>query len=453
LDHDDVLDESALFRVAEYINLFPDAGILYSDEDKITDDGTRKDPYFKSDWNPDLFLSHNMVSHLGVYRRELVSQVGGFREGYEGSQDHDLALRVSELLQPDQIVHIPYVLYHWRVIPGSTALAGSEKNYAIKAAVRAINDALIRREVSARATESELVPGSVRVRYALPEPTPKVNLIIPTRNGLNLLRTCISSIIEKTHYPEYEIIVIDNGSDDPATLEYLTTLTEHCAPVPVRVIRDDRPFNYSQLNNMAVNQANGDVIGLINNDIEVINGGWLEEMVSHACRPEIGAVGARLLYSDGRLQHAGVVIGIGGIAGHFMKYLPPEGIDYFSKTRLIQNYSAVTAACLVMRKSVYLDMGGLDEINLSVAFNDVDLCLRLCQAGYRIVYTPFAELYHHESATRGPEYETSEKAMRAEREIEYMKARWDIENLRDPAYSPNLSIYHEDCSYSFPPRL
>lgn len=447
LDHDDILPADALARVAECINQHPDAGVIYSDEDKINEHGERLNPYFKPDWNPDLFLSQNMVSHLGVFRRDLIEAVGGFRLGLEGSQDYDLALRIIERLQPQQIIHIPRVLYHWRVHSGSTALSADVKTYAQDAAVRALTDHLQRMRIDATI---ELTRGiQYRIRYPLPATPPLVSLIIPTRNALALVRQCIESILAKTTYPNYEILLIDNASDDPEALAYFETLK---ASDRVRVIRDDRPFNYSMLNNGAVAQANGELIALVNNDIEVISPDWLQEMVSIALQPGVGAVGACLWYPDNTLQHGGVVIGIGGCAGHAQKQLERGGPGYNGRGALIQSYSAVTAACLVVKKDRYIKVGGLNEKSLTVAFNDVDFCLKLREAGYRNIWTPYAELYHHESATRGKE-DTPEKLERAAREVSYMQRRWKKIIAHDPAYSPNLTIHHEDFSLAWPPRV
>ena len=447
LDHDDILPADALARVAETINQHPEAGVIYSDEDKINERGERFNPYFKPDWNPDLFLSQNMVSHLGAFRRDLITAVGGFRQGLEGSQDYDLALRIIEQLEPRQIVHIPRVLYHWRVHSGSTALSADVKTYAQDAAVRALSEHLQRTGIDATV---ELTMGTqYRIRYPLPATPPLVSVIIPTRNALSLVRQCIDSILTKTTYPNYEILLIDNASDDPAALTYFAELKQSTR---VRVIRDERPFNYSLLNNSAVAQARGDLVALVNNDIEVITPGWLEEMVSIALQPGVGAVGARLWYPDNTLQHGGVVIGLGGCAGHAQKYLARGGPGYNGRGALIQTYSAVTAACLVIRKDRYLKVGGLNEKYLTVAFNDVDFCLKLRQAGYRNVWTPYAELYHHESATRGKE-DTPEKLARAAREIDFMQRRWKKIIAHDPAYSPNLTVHHEDFSLAWPPRV
>ena len=447
LDHDDLLPEHALFWVADCIAQHPDAGIIYSDEDKIDELGTRFEPYFKCDWNPDLFLSQNMISHLGVYRSELIRTIGGFRQGFEGSQDHDLALRCIESLTTDQIIHIPRVLYHWRVHASSTAQSPDAKPYAILAGQKAIEEHLVRKGVNAK-VEIGNQPG-YRVRYALPDVPPMVSIIIPTRNGLELLRQCVDSIFSRTDYVNFEILIIDNGSDDQATLEYLQNLA---ANPKIRVLRDERPFNYSALNNSAVEQARGELICLLNNDIEVISREWLGEMASIALQPSVGAVGACLWYPDNTLQHGGVILGIGGVAGHSHKFLTRGQFGYFGRAFMIQSLSAVTAACLVIRKSIYQSVGGLDEKNLQIAFNDVDFCLRLLEAGYRNVWTPFAELYHHESASRGTE-DTEEKKNRFANEVNFMKKHHAKFLHNDPAYSPNLTLEIDNFSFAWPPRI
>ena len=447
LDNDDVLRESALFWVADAIRVNPAAGLIYSDEDKIEESGQRCEPYFKPDWNPDLFLSQNMICHLGVYRTTLVRKLGGFRIGFEGAQDYDLALRCVEQIEPKQIVHIPRILYHWRKHAGSTAHAGAVKNYALLAGRNAINDHFLR--VNVKATAELLDFGGYRVRYDIPSPMPLVSLIIPTRNGLNLIRQCIESIISLTTYEHYEILIVDNNSDDPNTLAYFASLA---GDNRIRILRDERPFNYSALNNAATLQARGEYIALINNDIEVISSEWLTEMTSLARQPGVAAVGARLWYPNDTLQHGGCITGIGGVAGHSHKHLPRGRGGYFSRAKLTQTMTVVTAACLVIKRDIFLEVGGLDEVNLKVAFNDVDFCLRLQEAGYRNVWTPYAELYHHESASRGFE-DTPEKQARFNNEVNYMKQRWGEKLLNDPAYNPNLTLEHEDFSYAWPPRV
>ncbi len=447
MDHDDLLAEHALFWVADCIEKHPDARLIYSDEDKIDEKDQRSDPYFKPDWNPDLFRSQNVFSHLGVLSTELVREVGGFRQGMEGSQDWDLVLRCMERIGPHQVRHVPRVLYHWRIHSESTARSMNAKPYAAVAGERALNEHFERTGVRATA---EYVGFGYRAHYALPEPPPLVSLVIPTRNGLALTRQCIDSIARKTTYPNYEILIVDNGSDDPAVLAYFRELA---ARPNIRVLRDDSPFNYSALNNMAVAQARGEVVALVNNDIEVRSPEWLSEMVSLALQPGVGAVGARLWYPDMTLQHGGVVLGLGGgVAGHANKGLPKGLNGYAGRAALIQSFSAVTAACLVVRKAVYEEVGGLDEERLKVAFNDIDFCLRLREAGYRNVWTPYADLLHHESATRGEDI-APEKRERFLREENYMKARWAELLRHDPAYNPNLTADAEDFSYAWPPRV
>jgi glycosyltransferase involved in cell wall biosynthesis len=447
LDQDDLLKEDALFWVAKTISETPSLKLIYSDEDKLNEAGLRVAPYFKSDWNPDLILSHNMICHLGVYRTDLVRELGGFKVGLEGAQDYDLTLRVSETLLPKEIGHISRVLYHWRIHSGSTALAGSEKNYALLAGKRAIEEHLER--LKANASVELLSIGMYRVKYALPSPEPLVSLVIPTKNAKDLVKQCIDSILDKTTYSNFEIILVDNNSDDKESLSYFDELSINPR---IRVIRDERPFNYSMINNSAVKLAKGEYIGLINNDIEVITPDWLGEMISLAAREGVGAVGARLLYPNETLQHGGCILGVGGVAGHSHKHLPRAAHGYFGRAQLIQTMSAVTAAVLVIRKSIFTELNGLDEKNLKVAFNDIDFCLRVRAAGYRNIWTPFAELYHHESATRGFE-DTPEKKQRFSNEVLYMQNRWGETLLCDPAYNPNLSLQHEDFSLAWPPRV
>lgn len=449
LDHDDLLPEHALFWVADCILKNPGASLIYSDEDKIDESGLRSCPYFKCDFNYDLFLSHNMISHLGVYKTDLLRRVGGFRSGFEGAQDWDLALRCMEQIKIGGIVHIPRVLYHWRLHEESTALKGQEaKPYAYVAAEKVLNEHFERKRIAAQAV---LIPsiGYFRTRYVLPEQMPMVSLIIPTRNGIGILRQCVTSILEKTDYPNYEILIIDNGSDDPDTLKYFEELRKNSF---IRVLRDDGPFNYSALNNRAVVEARGEFVGLVNNDIEVINREWLSEMMSIALQPDVGVVGARLWYPNETLQHGGVILGLGGIAGHAHRLSRRDSPGYFGRLALIQSLSAVTAACLVVSKSIFEGVCGLDERNLPVAFNDVDFCLRVRDAGYRNVWTPFADLYHHESVSRGTE-DSEEKQERFSKEVSYMQKRWGDLLLNDPAYSKNLTLDRWDFSYAWPPRL
>lgn len=445
LDHDDELPSHALLEVAKAIEQNPLWKLIYSDEDKIDEAGQRYDPYFKPDWNYDLFLGQNCVSHLGIYRTSLVREVGGFRKGMEGSQDWDLALRCIERLGSDEIGHIPHVMYHWRAIAGSTALGVGEKDYAGNAGLRAVRDHLGR--IGCKADVEMVGPGRVRVKRRLPENPPRVSLIVPTRDKVDLLRTCIGSILARTDYPDYEILIVDNQSSEPETLEYFAELA---AEPRIRVLRYDKPFNYSAINNFAAAQATGQVLGLVNNDIEVESPGWLQELVSHSLRDDVGAVGAMLLYPNDTIQHAGVILGMHGIAGHLYAGLPRDHSGQMGRALLVQEMSAVTAACLLVRKAVFDEVGGLDE-RLCVAFNDIDFCLRVRARGYRNLWTPHAVLYHHESASRGYE-DTPEKKARFDGEVDMMRSRWADQLLRDPSYNPNLSLAGGPFELAFPPR-
>ena len=447
-DHDDELAPHALHCVAETLRAHPDAEVVYTDEDKLDENGARFDPHFKPDWNPDLLTSQNYFSHLTVYRTAAIRTAGGFRRGFEGAQDWDLALRITEVTPADRIHHIPRVLYRWRAIDGSTAMQLEDKGYATDAARRALEDHFGR-------TREKITLGQTsgrhwHVRRPRPEPAPLVTLIIPTRNRRELLVACVESIRAKTAYPNYEFLIADNDSDDPELLAFYERMK---AAGRFEVLACPGPFNYSALNNTAVARARGELVGLLNNDLEVLAAGWLDEMVAHAVRPDIGGVGAKLYYPDLRIQHAGVITGLGGVAGHAFKgfHRDEPGTPQF-RPHVVQNVTAVTAACLVIRKSVYLQVGGFDENDLAVAFNDVDFCLKVQAAGYRNLFTPFAELIHHESASRGAE-DTPEKIRRFQREIASIKARWGDRLLNDPAYNPNLTLDSEDFALAYPPRV
>jgi glycosyltransferase involved in cell wall biosynthesis len=443
-DNDDVLSPMALYEVAAEVDAHPDAQLIYSDEDKIDVEDRRFDPYFKPDWNPDLNYGQNYTSHLSVYKTELIRELGGFRPGYEGSQDWDLVLRAVERIPAAAIRHIPKLLYHWRAVPGSTALQLAEKSYPVEAARRALEDHFRR---TGQTVEILPVPGDHwRIKYPLPSPAPLVSLVIPTRNAVKLLRQAVASVLAVTDYANFEVIVVDNGSDDPETLAYLAEVT--AADSRVRVLPYHAPFNYSAINNFAVREAHGELVGLLNNDVEAIHRDWLTEMVSQAVRPGIGAVGAMLYYPLNTIQHAGVILGLGGVAGHPFKEFPRGDQGQKNRLRLVQNYSAVTAACLVVRKDRFNEVGGFNEKDLPIAFNDVDLCCKLLAAGYRNLWTPYAEFYHHESATRGVE-DTPEKKARFQSEIDYMMNTWGSLLMSDPAYNPNLTLVGEDFSPAY----
>jgi glycosyltransferase involved in cell wall biosynthesis len=434
LDHDDELPEHALYMIAATLNKKPYLDIIYSDEDKINSKGERFNPNFKPDWNPDLLTAQNTVSHLGVYRADFVRSIGGFREGYEGSQDWDLALRISEIIPASHIHHIPHILYHWRTIKGSTSIGNDEKSYVLNASKKLLQDHLVR--TNQKGDVSSTVSGYFRIKYDIPSPPPLVSIIIPTRNGFKILRRCIESIKEKTLYSNYEILIINNQSNDPETVSYIERLYSDDA---IHLLNYNHPFNYSAINNYAVKFAKGDYICLMNNDIEVLSPEWLDEMLGHACRREIGAVGAMLYYPNDTIQHAGVVLGMGSIARPLYADHPRGTHGYKTRACIIQNLSAVTAACMVVKKSKYLEVDGLDEKNLPVSYNDVDFCLRLEERGYRNLWTPFAEFYHHESATRGFK-DTIEKTNQYRQDSAYMLSRWKEKLENDPFINQNLTL-------------
>jgi GT2 family glycosyltransferase len=449
LDHDDELTEDALYWMAATLERHPETDILYSDEDKIDEDGKLSEPYFKPDWSPEFFLSQNMINHLGVYRRSLVEAVGGFREGFEGSQDYDLALRVLDQSEPERVRHVPVVLYHWRMIAGSVALDGNEKSYPHERARTAITEHLERQRV-----KGKVVAGrdglSHRVVPALPSRKPHVTVIVPTRDRLDMMRMVVRGLQETTDYPNWDLLIVDNGSREPETLDFFKQLAKEDSRVTV--LRDDNPFNFSRLNNLAVEQAKGPLVLLLNNDIEPIDPGWLTEMVRQIRRPGVGAVGAKLYYPNDTIQHVGVTTGIGGVAGHFDKHLPREAPGYFGRAVMIHNVTATTAACLLTTKKLYRQIGGMNETALKVAFNDVDLCLKIRAAGHRIVLTPYAELYHHESVSRGLE-DTEEKRARFRSEMLWMRDKWGDALDADPYYNPNLNLDQETPTYAIPPRV
>lgn len=449
LDHDDVLAPDALLWFAEALQHHPGAILLYSDEDQISSEGQRYHPFFKPDWSPERLRRQNYINHATVCKRETALRHQGIREGFEGSQDYDFLLRVTETLRPDQIVHIPRICYSWRISQGIQNSFSQRRQFQCKEnACRAVQEQLQRLHVSGTARIQH--PDYLRVRYHLLEP-PLVSLIIPTRDHLDLLSPCLEGLLQCTNYSPFEVIVVDNGSVEPETLSYLETVpSKH---PEVRVIRDDGPFNFSRLNNKAVQQSKGSVLGLLNNDLQFIHNDWLEELVSLAVQPEIGAVGPKLLYPNDTIQHIGLVLGVGrlGVAGHSYRFQPANYYGRVGASNLIAHeVIGVTGACLMVKKPAWEEVGGLDENNLAVAFNDVDFCLKLHEAGYRNIVTPHSVAYHLESASRGPE--VGERALLFAQEVEYMKQRWKHLLQCDPYYNVNLSLINEQHEISEAPR-
>jgi GT2 family glycosyltransferase len=436
LDHDDLLAERALYEVAAELDLHPDADLIFSDEDKIDERGVRSQPHHKTDWNAELMLGVNDVNHLTVVRRALLGDLGGVREGFDGAQDHDLALRAAERATPARIRHIPWVLYHWRWQGKQGSFSRARAEECASAAARAVQEHLTR---TGQAATAEVSPGPqrwLRVRRELPAPKPLVSVIVPTRDRADLVAQCADGVLSKTAYAPLELLIVDNGSEEPAT----RALFERLAQDPrVRILPAPGPFNFSGLNNLAAAEAKGEVLVLLNNDISMLGADWLDEIVAQALRPNVGAVGAKLYYPDRTLQHAGVVLGVGDVpqkvAGHLYAGAASDGPGYQGHLALPRNASAVTAACLAIRKAVYDSVGGMDAEHLAVAFNDVDLCLKVRAAGYDIVWTPHAELIHHESASRGSDL-APEKVARFEREVQVMRDRWGPVLDADPFYGP-----------------
>jgi O-antigen biosynthesis protein len=438
IEQDDTIPAHALYCLACRINQEPNLEFIYTDHDEMDKSGKRTNPCFKPDWNPDLFTSYNYLGGLCLYRTVNVLALHGYRRGFEGAEEYDLALRYLKRTPALKIQHIPRVLYHRsqedRIEPKVTRMT----HHAGK---RALEDHFFNSGV---AIEDGPINGLYQVRHPLPSPLPLVSIIVPTRDRVDFLKACIDSIQQKTDYQNWELLIIDNQSKEMATFSYLEQLK---CDTRIKVIWYDKPFNYSAMNNYAVQFASGEIVALLNNDVEVISTNWLSEMVSHATRPGIGAVGAKLLYSSGLVQHCGVIIGLGGVAGHAHKYLKENDHGYCCRAVVTQNISAVTGACLVVRKNVYLDVGGLNETDLVVAFNDIDFCLRLNREGYRNVFTPHAKLYHHESISRGHD-DTPEKQVLFLKEFCYMKRTWQDRLKHDPAYNPNLTLEFEDFSLS-----
>jgi glycosyltransferase involved in cell wall biosynthesis len=414
LDHDDLLRPDALIEVVRAINKFPDLDMAYSDEDKLFADGTYDHSYAKSGWSPDLHLSYNYVCHFAVFRRTLLQQLNGWNLGFDGAQDYDLSLRFSEIT--DRIVHIPRNLYHWRVVPGSTAGGIGEKSDAWNAGKRALEAALARRSVDGNVNEG-IDPGTYHVSY-MTKNTQRVGIIIPTRDRHELISACVDGINNTTSWDNIETLVINNESTDKATLEWMDS---HAGPV----IDFPHQFSYARMMNLAAEQVDADLLLFLNCDITIIEPNWISAMVGHIQQRRVGAVGARLAFPDGQIQHEGIAVGVGGVAVNV------NSRGYFSIGNLVRNCYALTGACLMVRPEVFWEAGGFEE-RLRVAFNDVDLTMRIHQLGYDLVYTPHASLLHQESALRGSLHPMEDE--------NFFIERWgQPSTYDDPYYNPRLS--------------
>jgi GT2 family glycosyltransferase len=445
LDHDDRLAPDALLCMAEAMVRHPAAALFFSDEDKLDANGQRTRPYFKPAWDGEWIRTTNCVLHFTVVRTSTLRALGGLATGIDGAQDWDLVLRVAESEGRGRICHVPFVLYHWRELPGSTAAAAFEKPALVEAQRRVITDSLHRRDETG---EPQLTTAGWRIAYAVPQPPPLVSIVIPTRDREELLRTCIDSITARTTYAPYEIVVVDNDSREPAAVAYLAGLARRNA---VRVVPYAQPFNYAAQCNLGVREARGALVALVNNDIEVVSPQWLDELVSLAARSDVGLAGATLFYPDGTLQHAGVILGLNGVGdrpwiGTRRGFAGPYG-----RARAVREVSGLITACAVVDRDRYLAVGGMNEA-LAVSCNDLDLCLRLTRAGYRHLLTPYAELVHHESASRGLADDPANARLAREEEARFA-ALWRDELQADPLYNPNLALTGAAYALAWPPRV
>lgn len=434
LDNNDELTFDALFEIVRLLQEHPDADLIYSDEDKIDDKGKRSDFFFKPDWSPDLLLSQNYISHLSVFRKEIVDRIGGFRPGFTGVQDYDLLLRFTECTK--NIFHIPKILYHGRISQNMKMEEPDEKESFDSNAKKALTDAMQRRNISIGNIENGKYYGCYRIKYNLYD-NEKVSIIIPTKDNLLLLKRCIQSILMKTEYTNYEILIINNQSEKDETLQYFKTINNDI----ISIIDYDETFNFSALNNYAVGYAKGKYLLFLNNDIEIISNGWIVSMLEYCQKSTVGAVGAKLLYPDDTIQHAGVILFSKKLINHSHKYMPDNHPGYFLRPHVIQNICAVTGACLMIKREHFKEVGGFDEKNLTIMFNDVDLCLALLSRGYSNIYTPYARLYHYESVSRG-----FEMTPKLQNEINFVLKKWKYLIGNDPFYNPNLSRTKEDFS-------
>ena len=440
LDHDDTLAPFALYEVVKAINENPDLDFIYSDEDKITENGKKRfNPHFKPDFSPDLLRSYNYITHFSIVKKSIFKKTGYFREGFEGSQDYDLILRITE--KADKIIHIPKILYHWRVSPASAASNRFAKPYADESSKKALLEHLERSGLKGNVENTPLIYNSYRIRY---ESNDKrlVSIIIPNKDNAQVLNKCVTSIISHSTYKNFEIIIIENNSRQNSTFELYDKLSLN---KNIKIVEWHSEFNYSKVNNFGVNFSNGELLLFLNNDTEVITPAWLNEMTSYFLRKEVGVVGAKLYFGNGLIQHAGDIIGLYNIAGHSHSRFHKDASGYFNRLKVVQNLSAVTGACLMTSRSIFDEVNGFDEA-YPLALSDVDYCLKVRQKNYLIVFTPYAELYHHESISRGHE-NTKEKQERFLKEANLFREKWkDMLTIGDPYYSSNLTLEKEDFS-------
>ncbi len=435
MDHDDILREDCLYYMAKAVNLHHDVDLIYSDEDKIDEWGIHSEPHFKPDWCPDNLLSRNYLGHVCTFKTEQLRAIGGWRVGFEGSQDYDLILRYSE--KYNKVVHIPEVLYHWRIHSESAALSEAVKPYAYRAAQMALTEAMSRRGLIASVDFLDSFRGYC-IRFGLQNKNAKVSIIIPSRNKADLLKKCLRSIEKKSTWKNYEVIVIDNNSDEKDFFALIKHYSRQNT-MSFKCVQDKEPFNFSRLINLGRKNATGDYLILLNNDTEIITDDWMETMMEHAQRKEVGAVGAKLLYDNDTVQHAGVIIGLGGAAGHVLVGEYREGPGYFNYVNMLNTYSAVTAACFMVRTELYDKVGGFDE-GFGTEYNDVDFCLKLVEAGHHNLYVPHCELYHYESMSRGHPHSTYESYKKHLKEVNMFTKKWKKYVDNDPCYNPNLSL-------------
>ena len=430
MDNDDTLDQDALYEVVKLLNKDKTLDMIYTDEDKLDMKGKRRDPHFKTDFSPDTLLSSNYICHFCVLRKKIVDEIGGFRVGYEGSQDHDLFLRFTEV--SDRVGHIPKVLYHWRMIPGSTAATIDSKSYALERGKKCVEDALKRRKIKGEVT---IKYNHYLVEYKYSK-EPSISIIIPTKDHALDTRKCLESVFGKTNYKNYEVVLVNNNSTEQELFDLIDEFKKKHKNF--RVVDAPIPFNYSKINNMAVKTCKSDYIVLLNNDTELITEDWLKIMVGYAMQKHIGTVGVKLLYPDNTIQHGGVVLGVGGIANHAFLGESRDSIGLYARLALPHNYSANTAACFMVSRKKYDEVGGLEE-ELMVAYNDIDFNLKLLEKGYYNIFVPQVELYHYESKSRGLDT-TTEKYKRFMKEQYYMYEKWDKYIDRDPFYNKNFSV-------------